>query len=252
MSQCMQRRRHDCFERKPSATTPDCHSRTAAATAALHCGVCTPVVRPHHPPTRTLSSASSSAALLRLSLPGKLCAAQTDIRPDCPARRISALNLYRGGAPASSTPFGSLYTPYIHTLSRMYIQTDFLDLHGRLRLDTSEDYVCVRIEAASGTSLPRDSRQQWLPTMGSASARLLVPEVPPPPLNLPMPRRAPTVPTPGPRAAHRVSVSRGGSPGRGRPPISLPGGGVKLSVWDDPPPLLEIDPRGERRVRPPP
>ena len=40
--------------------------------------------------------------------------------------------------------------------------------------------------------------------MGSPPARLLVPEVPPPSLDLPMPRRARPVPAPGPRAAIAV------------------------------------------------
>ena len=40
--------------------------------------------------------------------------------------------------------------------------------------------------------------------MGSPPARLLVPEVPPPSLDLPMSRRARPVPAPGPRAAIAV------------------------------------------------
>ena len=60
-------------------------------------------------------------------------------------------------------------------------------IRGRLWLDTSKDYVFASKLHRAPRS--RDSRQ-WLPTMGSPSARLLVPEMPSPSLDLPMPRRA--------------------------------------------------------------
>ena len=61
--------------------------------------------------------------------------------------------------------------------------------------------------------------------MGSPPARLLVPEVPPPSLDLPMPRRARPVPAPGPHAAIAVVAAAL------VPHVSFQGGGYKRGCY---------------------